>query len=68
MIPESSERLSTSPEGESQRRRSRHKRHHRRNHFYERWVRPYRRELKNFALFCAVMILSYLFWTAIAVR
>jgi hypothetical protein len=44
------------------RRRRRH--HHKRPYYYR--LLPYRRELKNFALFCAVVALSYLLWTAIA--
>ena len=44
----------------------RHRRHHRKRPFYEQWIYPHRRELKNSALFCAVIILSYLLWSAIA--
>ena len=44
----------------------RHRRHHRSRPFYEKWIYPYRRELKNSALFCTVIILSYLLWSAIA--
>jgi hypothetical protein len=43
-----------------------HRRHHRKRPFYEQWIYPHRRELKNSALFCTVIILSYLLWAAIA--
>jgi hypothetical protein len=67
MIPEPSEDAPASPErpehGHGSRR---HRRHHRNRPFYRDWIYPHRRELKNFALFCAVVILSYLLWTTIA--
>ena len=67
MIPEPSEDAQASPERHEHRNSShRHRRHHRKRHFYEIWIFPHRRELKNFALFCAVIILSYLLWDAIA--
>jgi len=67
MIPEPSADSQASPErhehGDSSHR---HRRHHRKRPFYEKWIYPHRRELKNFALFCTVVILSYLLWDAIA--
>ena len=67
MIPEPSEDAHPSPEPHEHGHGShRHRRHHRSRPFYEKWIRPYRRELKNFVLFCTVVILSYLLWEAIA--
>ena len=43
-----------------------HRRHHRKRPFYEQWIYPHRRELKHSVLFCTVIILSYLLWSAIA--
>ena len=67
MIPEPSENAQASPERHELGKSSRHhRRHHRKRPFYEQWIYPHRRELKNSALFCAVIILSYLLWTAMA--
>ena len=67
MIPEPSEDAHPSPEPHEHGHGShRHRRHHRSRPFYEKWIYPFRRELKNFVLFCAVIILSYLLWSAIA--
>ena len=67
MIPDPSEDAHPSPERHEHEHGShRHRRHHRKRPFYEQWIYPHRRELKNFALFCTVIILSYLLWDAIA--
>ena len=67
MSPEPSEDAHASPERHEHGHSShRHRRHHRKRRFYETWIFPHRRELKNFALFCAVVILSYLLWDALA--
>jgi hypothetical protein len=67
MIPQPSEDGQASPERHEHRNGShRHRRHHRSRPFAEKWIYPYRRQLKNFALFCTVIILSYLLWDAIA--
>jgi hypothetical protein len=67
MIPEPSADSQASPERHEHGNSSHHhRRHHRKRPFYEKWIYPYRRELKNSALFCAVIILSYLVWDAIA--
>ena len=67
MIPEPSENAQTSPERQEQGKSSHHhRRHHRKRPFYEQWIYPHRRELKNYVLFCTVVILSYLLWDAIA--
>jgi len=67
MIPEPNENAPASPERHEHTHSShRHRRHHRSRPFYEKWIYPFRRELKNFALFCTVVILSYLLWSAIA--
>lgn len=67
MIPEPSADPQASPDRHEQGNSSHHhRRHHRKRPFYEKWIYPYRRELKNSALFCAVIILSYLLWDAIA--
>ena len=68
MIPEPSENAPASQERAEHRHSSHHhhRRHHRQRRFYETWIFPHRRELKNFALFCTVVILSYLLWSAIA--
>jgi hypothetical protein len=67
MSSEPSEDAQASPERHEHRSGShRHRRHHRKRPFYEKWIFPYRRELKHFALFCTVVILSYLLWAAIA--
>ena len=67
MIPEPSESAQASPERHEHGSSShRHRRHHRKRPFYEKWIYPYRRDLKNAALFLTVIILSYLLWDAIA--
>jgi hypothetical protein len=67
MIPEPSENAQASAERHEQGNSShRHRRHHRKRPFYEQWIYPHRRELKNSALFFTVIILSYLLWSAIA--
>jgi hypothetical protein len=66
MISEPSENLSASPERHVHREGHRRRRRHRQRPFYETWVYPNRRVLKHFALFCAVMILSYVLWAALA--
>jgi len=69
MSPEPSEGAHPSPEPHEHEHghgSHRHRRHHRPRPFYQKWIYPYRRELKNFALFCTVIILSYLLWASIA--
>ena len=67
MIPEPSEDADPSPERHEHGHSShRHRRHHRKRAFYDICIYPHRRELKNFALFCTVVILGYLLWDAIA--
>lgn len=67
MTAEPSENAQASPEIHEHGNSShRHRRHHRKRPLYEKWIYPYRRDLKNFALFCTVVILSYLLWDAIA--
>jgi len=51
-------------EHERQRRRRRHKP----RSSYDKWIRPYRRELKTGALFCLCVVLGYLLWTAVIAR
>jgi hypothetical protein len=67
MSAEPSENVQASPERHEHGDGShRHRRHHRKRPFYEQWIYPHRRELKNLALFITVIILSYLLWDAIA--
>lgn len=67
MTAEPSENAQGSPERHEHGNGShRHRRHQRKRPFYEKWIYPHSRELKNFALFCVVIILSYLVWDAIA--
>jgi len=67
MSAEPIENAQASPERQEQGKSSHHhRRHHRKRPFYEQWIYPHRRELKNSVLFCTVIILSYLLWSAIA--
>ncbi len=66
MISEPSEDPQAYPERHEHRQGSRRRRRHRPRPFYETWIYPHRRELKNFALFCVVMILSFLLWSALS--
>ncbi|MGB9105484.1 MAG: hypothetical protein WCC59_12055 [Terriglobales bacterium] len=69
MIPEPGENAPASPERhehEHGHSSHHHRRHHRKRAFYDIWIYPHRRELKNFVLFCGAVILGYLLWAAIA--
>ena len=69
MIPERVDESHSAAEVHSPERRRvrRHRRQNRRSWFNE-LIRPYRRELKSFALLCAVVAVMYLIWNMVAVH
>jgi hypothetical protein len=59
---ETGQSATASPE----RQQHHHRRHrHRPRPFYDRWITPYKRELKTGALFCAMVLLAYLLWSSL---